>query len=89
MYSDLPEPASAVETIYNDGFLFTSGASFHDGSGAFMVHNEAFKWRPAEVGSEIEAKALKTGVLELAEEAWGMLDVVHPKPGGFFLLLLG
>jgi hypothetical protein len=56
--------------------------SFYDGSGALLVDNEVFKWRPAERGSDIEKKAMSTGILELGPEAWGMLDVVHPKPGG-------
>ena len=83
VYGDVPAPGSAVETIYDDGFVFSNGVKFYDGSGALLVHNEVLKWRPAERGSEIEKKAVKTGILELGEDVWGMLDVVHPKPGTF------
>jgi NADH dehydrogenase [ubiquinone] 1 alpha subcomplex assembly factor 3 len=83
VYGDIPAPASAIETIYENGFLFSSGVSLTDGSGVLLVHNEAFKWRPTKLGSDIEAKAITTGVLELGKEVWGLLDVVHPKPGIF------
>jgi hypothetical protein len=83
VYGDIPAPASAIETIYDDGFVFSSGVSLTDGSGALLIHNEAFKWWPTKLGSEVEAKAITTGVLELGKEVWGLLDVVHPKPGIF------
>ncbi|CCX30724.1 hypothetical protein FPQ18DRAFT_341808 [Pyronema domesticum] len=86
VYSDIPAPASAIDTIYDDGFTFTSGLTFTDGSGCILIHNEAFKWRPTVKGDEIEAKAMKTGILELGKEVWGLLDVVTPKPE---LLIVG
>jgi hypothetical protein len=81
VYEDIPPPGSAIETVFDDGFQFSNHVSFYDGAGALLVDNEVFKWRPAERGSEIEKKAMRTGILELGPEAWGMLDVVHPKPG--------
>lgn len=81
VYSDIPTPGSAIETIYENGFLFSNGVGFRDGSGAMLVHNEAFKWQPTQRGSDVEAKAISSGTLELGKDVWGMLDVVHPKPG--------
>jgi len=75
-----------VETVYADGFLFSSGVRFRDGSGALLIHNEAFKWRPAERGSRVEQEAVRKGILELGPEVWGLLDIVHPKPE---LLIVG
>ncbi|KAL7268599.1 hypothetical protein RUND412_008773 [Rhizina undulata] len=81
----IPPPASAIETIYDDGFLFQSGIKVRGGDGVLLVNNEVFRWRPAIKGSEVERKA-KTGVLELDEDVWGLLDVIHPKPD---LLIIG
>jgi len=80
VYEDILPPGSAIETIYDDGFIFSSGVRFFDGSGALMVQGEVFRWRPVERGGVEEEKALRTGVLELGEEVWGALDVVTPKP---------
>lgn len=81
VYEDIPPPGSAIETIYEDGFIFSSGVRFFDGSGALMLQGEVFRWRPAERGGIEEDTALRTGVLELPEDVWGALDVVSPKPG--------
>jgi len=83
VYEGIPPPGSAVETIYEDGFIFSSGVRFFDGSGALMVQGEVFRWRPAERGAVEEEKAKRTGVLELGKEVWGALDVVSPKPGRY------
>lgn len=74
-----PPPASAVETIFDDGFLLSNGQRIRRG-GALLVHAEAFEWRPAVRGSDAERRAVQQGTLELGPEAWGLLDVVHPKP---------
>ncbi|KAI5844840.1 hypothetical protein BZA05DRAFT_151703 [Tricharina praecox] len=86
VYEDIPPPGSAIETIYEDGFIFSSGVRFFDGSGALMLQGEVFRWRPAERGGIEEDTALRTGVLELPEDVWGALDVVSPKPE---LLIVG
>lgn len=86
VYEDIPPPGSAIDTIVHNGFVFSNGVRFYDGSGALLVDNEIFKWRPTERGSEVERKALKTGILELGPDVWGMLDVVNPKPE---LLIVG
>ncbi|TGZ84316.1 hypothetical protein EX30DRAFT_369604 [Ascodesmis nigricans] len=84
--SGVPTPGSAVETVAENGFVLSNGTRWNDGSGAMLLHNEAFKWRAAERSSEIEHKALKTGILELPDTVWGILEVIHPKPE---LLIVG
>lgn len=77
----IPAPPSAVEAIYIDGFLLNNGVRVHDG--VILLNNEVFQWRPALNGGPEESKAKARGMLELVEEAWGLLDVVYPKPGWF------
>ncbi|KAK6539182.1 hypothetical protein TWF694_009426 [Orbilia ellipsospora] len=78
--SGVPPPASAIEIVYEDGFLLNNGMRFHGKDGIVIVHNEAFNWL-----SDGSAK-VQNGVLELDEDLWGILDVVAPKPE---LLILG
>ncbi|KAL0634721.1 hypothetical protein Q9L58_006317 [Maublancomyces gigas] len=80
----IPAPPSAVEATYIDGFLLNNGIRVHDG--VILLNNEVFQWRPALKGGPEESKAKTRGMLELVEEAWGLLDVVYPKPE---LLILG
>lgn len=77
----IPAPPSAVEATYADGFLLSNGVRVHDG--VMLLNNEVFRWQPALKGGLEESKAKAGGMLELVEEAWGLLDVVYPKPGGF------
>lgn len=76
----IPAPPSAVEATYPDGFLLNNGVKVQDG--VMLLNNEVFLWQPVLKGGIEESKAKTGGVLELAEEAWGLLDVVYPKPGG-------
>lgn len=77
----IPPPPSAVEATYPDGFLLNNGVQIHDG--VMLLNNEVFRWLPALKGGLEENKAKTGGMLELTEEAWGLLDVVYPKPGWF------
>ncbi|KAI5851440.1 hypothetical protein DFP73DRAFT_537165 [Morchella snyderi] len=79
----IPAPPSAVDAAYADGFLLNNGTRINDG--VMLLNSEAFVWKPIAQGGPEESKA-KKGVLELTEEAWGLLDVVYPKPE---LLILG
>ncbi|KAF3913924.1 hypothetical protein ABW21_db0205749 [Orbilia brochopaga] len=78
--SGVPPPASAIETVYADGFLLNNGMRFQGRDGIVIVHNEAFNWLTN------GAARVRNGVLELEDELWGVLDVVAPKPE---LLILG
>lgn len=77
----IPAPPSAVEATYIDGFLLNNGMRVYDG--VILLNNEVFQWRPALKGGLEESEAKTRGMLELVEEAWGLLDVVYPKPGWF------
>ena len=90
--SGLPIPASAVDSVFDDGFLLNNGQEIH-GDGVFLLNNDVFRWKALirasgdEVTGELEGattKARRTGMLELNDEVWGVLDVVYPKPGTFF-----
>lgn len=92
--SGLPIPASAVDSVFDDGFLLNNGQEIH-GDGVFLLNNDVFRWRALIQGSgdgvmgELEGattKARRTGVLELNDEVWGVLDVVYPRPGTFLRL---
>ncbi|KAF3168146.1 hypothetical protein TWF225_008733 [Orbilia oligospora] len=78
--SGVPPPASAIECVYEDGFLLNNGMRFSGKDGIIIVHNEAFNWLSH------GAARVRNGVLELDEDLWGVLDVVAPKPE---LLILG
>lgn len=77
----VPMPPSAVESTSANGFQLNNGTWVNDG--VMLLNNEVFRWQPVLKGSPDESKAKKVGVLDLAEEAWGILDVVYPKPGWF------
>lgn len=77
----IPPPPSAVEATFADGFLLNNGMEVRDG--VILLNSEVFRWMPVQKGGLEESKAKTGGVLELAEEAWGLLDVVYPKPGWF------
>ncbi|EWC43552.1 hypothetical protein DRE_01439 [Drechslerella stenobrocha 248] len=79
--SGVPPPASAIETVYDDGFLLNNGMKFHGKDGIVIVHNEAFNWL-----TDGAVRVVRNSVLELDEELLGVLDVVAPKPE---LLILG
>jgi hypothetical protein len=54
------------------------------GDGVLLVGGEAFTWRPWLVGEDgkngmVNAK----GQFEVDEQAWGVLDLVWPRPGMF------
>lgn len=87
-----PPPATGVDSCLADGFALNNGAAVH-GSGVLMVGGEAFRWAPwrAGVGEEkgVRGRLLnERGQWEVGDGAWGLLDVVWPKPGTFFFLSL-
>jgi hypothetical protein len=88
---NLPTPATAVDACLNDGFHLDNGVKVTGGDGVLLVGGEAFSWRPWEAfndGSNTDAKSMmvnKKGQFEVAEEVWGLLRLVWPRPGEFFL----
>ncbi|KAL6850694.1 hypothetical protein ACO1O0_007819 [Amphichorda felina] len=80
-----PVPSTSVDVCMYDGFGLNSGITIGDGDGALLVSGEAFSWRPWEAVGE--KKLLnKKGQLELPRKAFGVLDVLWPRPD---LLIIG
>jgi hypothetical protein len=89
-------PATAIDVCTNDGFAMNNGMRV-SGSGLLLVGGEAFRWKPWLRADRPEAtgSAGLTGTLvnekgqwEVPHEAWGLLDLVWPKPGAFCSLRL-
>lgn len=71
----------------HDGFGLNSGITIEGGDGALLVSGEAFAWRPWEVIGEKRLVNDK-GQFELPREAFGLFEMLWPRPGMFLLLLL-
>lgn len=69
----------------HDGFGLNSGITIEGGDGALLVSGEAFAWRPWEVKGEKKLVNEK-GQFELPKEAFGLFDMLWPRPGMFLLL---
>ncbi|KAF2274328.1 uncharacterized protein EI97DRAFT_381563 [Westerdykella ornata] len=93
-------PATAINNCTEDGFALNNDMKIH-GSGLFLVGGEAFRWRPwlradGKEGTVAEGRVGEdalTGRLlnakrlwDVPKEAWGLLDLVWPKPD---LLIIG
>jgi hypothetical protein len=63
-----------------DGFGLNSGLTITGGDGALLVNGEAFAWRPWEAKESMEL-VNKKGQFELPVEAFGVFDVLWPRPG--------
>ena len=78
--ADTPTPPTAVDRCLAKGFHLNGGAKVTDGSGVLLVNGEAFTWRPWLAMAE-KRFINKKGQVELPKEAFGVLDVVWPRPG--------
>lgn len=66
----------------HDGFGLNSGITIAGGDGALLVNGEAFAWRPWEASGKMKLVNEK-GQFELPAEAFGLFDVLWPRPGMF------
>lgn len=90
-----PVPSTNIEATLPGGFLLNSGLSILGGDGALLVGGEAFAWRPwaARADSDTSDKSKKLqlynerGQLDLPAEAFSVLGLVWPRPGGFLRFL--
>ncbi|ETS03870.1 hypothetical protein M419DRAFT_74637 [Trichoderma reesei RUT C-30] len=81
----VPVPSTSVDVCMHDGFRLNSGITIQGGDGALLVHGEAFAWRPWEASGSKRLVNDK-GQFELPEEAFGLFDVLWPRPD---LLIIG
>lgn len=77
-----PVPATAVDNCLETGFILNSGAQVTDGSGVLLANGEAFRWRPWEASGKKEL-VNKKGQFDVPGEAFGVLDLLWPRPGEF------
>jgi NADH dehydrogenase [ubiquinone] 1 alpha subcomplex assembly factor 3 len=83
-------PATSIDACTDTGFALNNQTRL-SGSGILLVGGEAFRWRPwiqdGGKGGTTEDDAMtgrifnKKGQWEVPEAAWGVLDLVFPKPG--------
>lgn len=81
-----PPPSTAIDACLSDGFHLDNGVKITGGSGCLLVGGEAFSWRPWLAGSRPGGSARgrminKKGQWDVEKEAWGLLELVWPKPG--------
>jgi NADH dehydrogenase [ubiquinone] 1 alpha subcomplex assembly factor 3 len=82
-----PVPSTAIDACLWDGFHLNNGVKITAGAGVLLVGGEAFGWRPwdAGTGKQGEKRLLNSkGQWEVDDAAWGVLEVVWPKPGSCF-----
>lgn len=75
-----PIPATAIDNCLDTGFILNGGVKVTDGSGVLLANGEAFRWRPWEVTGRKEL-VNKKGQFEVPAEAFGVLDLLWPRPG--------
>ncbi|KAI9051402.1 hypothetical protein LZ554_004449 [Drepanopeziza brunnea f. sp. 'monogermtubi'] len=79
-----PAPSTSIDACLWDGFHLDSGVKISGGAGVLLVGGEAFAWRPWGHGGKTMLN--EKGQWDVAEESWGLLGLVWPKPD---LLILG
>jgi NADH dehydrogenase [ubiquinone] 1 alpha subcomplex assembly factor 3 len=82
-------PSTAIDACLWDGFHLNNGVKITQGAGVLLVGGEAFGWRPWDAGTQGEKAGGKRllngkGQWEVDDGAWGLLEVVWPKPGSSF-----
>lgn len=81
-----PPPTTAIDACLSDGFHLDNGLKIIGGRGCLLVGGEAFSWRPWLAGERARPSGKgrmmnKKGQWDVEKEAWGLLDLVWPKPG--------
>ncbi|KAG5950105.1 hypothetical protein E4U53_005487 [Claviceps sorghi] len=85
MLKGVPAPSTSVDVCMYDGFGLNSGITIANGDGALLVSGEAFRWKPWEARGSLELTN-KKGQFDLPLEAFGLFDLLWPRPD---LLILG
>lgn len=88
-------PATSIDACTHDGFALNNNAKL-SGCGVLLVGGEAYRWKPwlsehrkeGTVGGGAKGDDAMTGRLlnskgqwEAPQDAWGLLELVWPKPG--------
>ncbi|MCJ1438017.1 hypothetical protein MMC27_007404 [Xylographa pallens] len=82
-----PPPTTSIDACLTDGFHLDNGLKIGGGSGCLLVAGEAFAWRPWEASGSKKGQMINAkGQWTVEKEAWGILDLVWPKPD---MLILG
>jgi hypothetical protein len=77
-----PAPSTSVDVCFHDGFGLNSNVTIRGGDGALLVAGEAFSWRPWAARGDGQMTILnKKGQVEFSKEAFGVLDLLWPRPG--------
>ncbi|OAL57467.1 hypothetical protein IQ07DRAFT_638794 [Pyrenochaeta sp. DS3sAY3a] len=84
-------PATAIDACTSEGFALNNRMRIN-GSGLLLIGGEAFRWRPW-LQEDASSNDRMTGKLlnakhqwHVRDEAWGLLELVYPKPD---LLIIG
>lgn len=77
-------PTTGIDACTNDGFALNSGLKV-SGSGVMLAGGEVFRWRPWAAKGDGQGTRRKMtnnkGQWEVDKVAWGLLDLLWPKPG--------
>ena len=81
-----PPPTTSIDACLIDGFHLDNGLKIGNGSGCLLIAGEAFSWRPWEASGKVgvldRGGMINTkGQWAVEKGAWGILDLVWPKPG--------
>ena len=84
IYSRTSAPSNAIDACLEDGFHLNNGVKITGGNGLLLVGGEAFTWRPwghTHNESLVNNRGQWAIPQENMEIAWGLLQLVWPKPG--------
>lgn len=87
MLRGMPAPSTSVDVCMYDGFGLNSGITITNGDGALLVHGEAFRWRPWEARGSL-VLTNKKGQFDIPFEAFGLFDLLWPRPGKLYIMIL-
>jgi NADH dehydrogenase [ubiquinone] 1 alpha subcomplex assembly factor 3 len=81
-----PAPSTSIDACAWDGFHLNNGVKIIGGKGILLVNGEAFEWSPWLGGGKTGMELVNAkGQWDVSDEAWGLLGLVWPKPGSYFL----
>lgn len=89
IFSSTAQPATTIDACLPTGFHLNNGVKVDNGDGVLLIGGQAFAWRPwlATMSRSRTEMVNGRGAWQVtAQEAWGILNAVFPKPD---LLVLG